>query len=213
FEAQPVTGSSRFSLGAARVSQDWAAPAAAPLNLPWPADAGNATLLAEHSGSGKPWLTVQTLAAVPLTAPLEAGYSLQRSITPVTQKVAGRWSRGDVLRVKLSIDARASMSWVAISDPLPAGATVLGSGLGRDSQIAVASEAAPRAGTAPAYIERATEAWRAIYDWLPKGQHTVEYTVRLNSSGRFQLPTSRIEAMYAPASFAERPNAPLDVQP
>jgi hypothetical protein len=39
----------------------------------------------------------------------------------------------------------------------------------------------------------------------------VSYTVRLSNAGRFALPPTRIEAMYAPDTFAERPNAAVEV--
>jgi hypothetical protein len=93
-----------------------------------------------QEGSGKPWLTVQSLAAIALKAPLRAGYGVTRSITAVEQKDKARWSRGDVLRVRLEIDAQSDMTWVVLSDPVPGGATLLGSGLGRDSAIATRGE-------------------------------------------------------------------------
>jgi uncharacterized protein YfaS (alpha-2-macroglobulin family) len=46
---------------------------------------------------------------------------------------------------------------------------------------------------------------------VPKGRWAVEYTVRLNNPGTFQLPATRVEAMYAPETFGERPNPPLTV--
>ena len=41
----------------------------------------------------------------------------------------------------------------------------------------------------------------------------VDNTVRLNNPGRFALPPTRVEAMYAPESFSELPNASLEVAP
>ncbi|MBV8062680.1 MAG: hypothetical protein JOY51_03745, partial [Nevskia sp.] len=64
----------------------------------------------------------------------------------------------------------------------------------------------------PAYEERRFDAFRSYYVFVPKGKWTVEYTVRFNASGRFELPATRIEAMYAPEMFGELPNAPLEVQ-
>ena len=111
-----------------------------------------------------------------------------------------------------SIEAVGDMAWVVVSDPVPAGATLLGSGQGRDSALATRGE--EREGSAwPAFEERAPEAWRSYYEWLPRGRHVVEYTLRLNASGRFGLPPTRIEAMYAPESFGELPNAALEVMP
>jgi uncharacterized protein YfaS (alpha-2-macroglobulin family) len=132
-------------------------------------------------------------------------------VSAVQRKRPDAWSRGDVLRVRLAIEAAADYGWVVVSDPVPAGATLLGSGLGRDSQIATRGER--REGVWPAYEERAADAWRGYYEWLPRGRHVVEYTLRLNSSGRFGLPPARVEAMYAPENFAELPLAVLEVQP
>ncbi len=218
FERQPVAGRTELAWGTASASQrlDWRAkPEGGTVMLPWPSG-GTGSLNLRHNGNGQPWALVQSMAAVPLTSPVSAGYTLRRSVQPVLQQVPGRWSRGDVLRIKLDVEARADMSWVGLSDPLPAGATVLGNGLGRDSALLAASgaEAGDGAGNAAlTYIERAPEAWRGVMEWLPRGKHQFSYTVRLNNSGRFALPPSRIEAMYAPATFAEVPNAVLEVAP
>jgi hypothetical protein len=40
----------------------------------------------------------------------------------------------------------------------------------------------------------------------------VDYTIRLNQSGRFHMPPTRIEALYAPEMFGELPNALITVQ-
>jgi alpha-2-macroglobulin len=114
--------------------------------------------------------------------------------------------------VRLEIDAQSDMTWVVVSDPVPGGATILGSGLGRDSQIATRGE--KRAGNSwPAYEERSFAAFRSYYEYLPRGKHVVEYTLRLNNPGRFALPPSRVEAMYAPETFGELPNAGIEVAP
>jgi hypothetical protein len=168
---------------------DWSRQAnGASLKVGWPA-AGN-QLEVVQDGAGKPWLTVQSLAAIPLKAPLAAGYAVVRSTTAVERKDPGRWSRGDIIKVRLEIDAQSDMTWVVVSDPVPGGATILGSGLGRDSQIATRTE--KREGSAwPAFEERGFEAFRAYYEYLPRGRHVVEYTVRLNNPGRFALPPTR----------------------
>ena len=114
-------------------------------------------------------------------------------------------------RVRLEIEAQSDMGWVVVTDPVPAGASLLGSGLGRDSAILTAGER--REGwVAPAYEERRFDAFRAYYSYVPKGTFVVEYTVRLNNSGSFVLPATRVEAMYAPEMFGELPNATLQVR-
>jgi hypothetical protein len=224
FESTPVAGTTTAALSSSALGAGPAVSAAAPrtvatwsrqasgaaTRLDWPTSA--ATLNVVQQGSGKPWLTVQSLAAIPLKAPLRAGYAVTRTLSAVERKDKGTWSRGDVVKVRLEIDAQTDMTWVVVSDPVPGGATILGGGLGRDSQIATRGE--QRSGTAwPAYEERGFEAFRAYYEYMPRGRHVVEYTVRLNNPGRFALPPSRVEAMYAPESFGESPNPGIEVAP
>ncbi len=181
--------------------------------LPWPQQQpARDTLLVTQQGSGKPWLTLQAIAAIQLKAPFAAGYQIKKTITPVEQAAAGKYNRGDVLRISLEVNASADMTWVAISDPIPGGATILGSGLGRDSQIATQGEKSRSGPGWPAFEERSFEAFRSYYEYLPKGTVKMEYTVRLNSVGNFALPPSRVEAMYAPEMFGELPNGRVKVE-
>jgi hypothetical protein len=41
----------------------------------------------------------------------------------------------------------------------------------------------------------------------------VEYAVRINSAGRFQMPPTRVEAMYSPEINAALPNRAMEVAP
>ena len=187
--------------------------------LPWKnvtaKDAGKDTLTVSHQGPGKPWLTLQSVAAIVLKEPFNAGYQIKKTITPVEQAntalPAGSYTRGDVLRITLEVNASADMTWAVITDPIPAGATILGSGLGRDSQIATQGEKKTGAGWA-AFEERSFESFRSYYEYLPKGVARMEYTIRLNNVGEFSLPPSRVEAMYAPEMFGEAPNARVKVE-
>jgi uncharacterized protein YfaS (alpha-2-macroglobulin family) len=124
--------------------------------------------------------------------------------------VGGRWSRGDVARVKLELEAQSDMAWVALDDPIPGGAQILGSGLGGQSALLAREE--QREGQAwLAFEERRFDSFRAYWRYVPKGTWTVEYTVRLNNPGTFRLPATRVEAMYAPEMFGESPNDAITV--
>jgi uncharacterized protein YfaS (alpha-2-macroglobulin family) len=242
FEAQPVGGVTTVSLedgnAPARTHvQRWPAappaPGAQAKQVPattvftLPLGAGDATVRISHDGTGQPWAMAQALAAIPLTRPRFAGYRLAREVEAVQRKSPQAWSRGDIVRVRLTIDAAQPMTWVVLSDPLPAGATVLGSGLGRDSAIALADPQVRRDGAAsrrdtdpdaprpmaPTFVERMPDSVRAYFEYLPAGQYRYAYTLRLNQDGEFGLPPTRAEAMYAPEIFGELPNARLQVQP
>ncbi|MBY4599148.1 alpha-2-macroglobulin [bacterium BD-1] len=244
-ETTPVNGRTRTTLGSATAEVDWAkvthlsrtsvqsaahqstlygAPAAAgqltnnTALLPWGAALPGAPqpLTVTHSGSGKPWLTLQSMAAVELKAPFNSGFQIKKTVTPVEQASEslppGRYTRGDILKVTLEVTGSKDMTWIAVTDPIPSGATILGSGLGRDSQIATQGEQRGGRGW-PAFEERSFESFRSYYEYLPKGTVKVEYTVRLNNAGIFSLPPSRVEALYAPEMFGEIPNGKVNVAP
>ncbi|TFW33195.1 MG2 domain-containing protein [Massilia horti] len=208
FEAQPVTGTSSATLAGGGKTVNSLVPVPGSALQAWPERFAELTL--RHQGTGKPWVTVQSLAAVPLAAPLSSGYRIVRTVTPVEQKVKGAWSRGDIYRVHLDLEAQSDMTWVVVNDPIPAGATILGSGLGRDSQIAASGER-QRGWVEPAFRERAQDALRSYFEFVPKGKWSIEYTVRLNNQGRFSLPPTRVEALYSPEMFGELPNAQMVV--
>jgi uncharacterized protein YfaS (alpha-2-macroglobulin family) len=211
FESEPVTGVTAVSYGWRNESVRWhQALADREVKLPW--NDGPPVLTVKHDGSGAPWAMVRATAALPLDRPVSTGFTVKRTVTPVDQRQAGKWSRGDVARVRLELDAQSDMSWVVVDDPVPGGATLLGSGLGGQSQILTTGE--QREGWVwPAFEERRFEAFRAYYRYVPKGRWVVEYTVRLNNPGTFLLPATRVEAMYAPEMLGELPNAPVVVEP
>jgi hypothetical protein len=219
FEKEAVTGRSSASLEGTSPSTaelDWRRkPEGGTLRLPWGSvsAASPGELRLAQVGDGKPWVTIQSLAAVPLAAPQFAGYQIARTVEAVEQKDRAAFSRGDIVRVRLAIDARSDMTWVVVSDPVPAGASILGSGLSRDSQLATRDEKRGGGGPLPAFEEKAFDVFRAYYAFVPKGQWTLEYTLRLNNEGSFGMPPTRVEAMYAPEMFGELPNAVLVVKP
>mgnify|MGYP006921737352 CR=1 FL=1 len=63
-----------------------------------------------------------------------------------------------------------------------------------------------------AFEERTFTAYRAYFRYVPKGTFVTEYTVRLNNPGTFEMPATRVEAMYAPEMFGEVPNARMKVE-
>lgn len=209
FEATPVTGQSTLTLGDRTTTVDWSQPPTT-LDLPWPTSPARLNL--QHQGSGAPWVSVESRAAIDLTAPLASGYTLARTRVPVTQRVPGEWHRGDVYEVRLKINASADMTWLVVRDPLPAGATALGAGLGGDSSVLAPLAGAPLA-LSPTWQERSPEAWQAYFEYAPQGRWTLQYRVRLNNAGTFSVPPSRVDALYAPGLFAALPNEAITVLP
>jgi hypothetical protein len=214
YEGTPVAGTTTATLGGVSRRLDWAqAPKGGTLAFPWPARRDEVTV--EQAGPGHPWVTLEARAAIGLRAPLSSGYRIAKTLVPIETRApagSGKWSRGDLVRVRLEIEAQSDMTWVVVDDPIPAGASHLGTGLLRQSRIATEGGEAQRR-LWPAFEEKSFEAFRAYYAYVPKGSFTVEYTVRLNQGGRFELPATRVEALYSPEMLGELPNRPFTVEP
>jgi uncharacterized protein YfaS (alpha-2-macroglobulin family) len=207
FEKADVSGKTTAALGPKSSTVGWGlweTPKGGTVRFDWPDR--RETLAIRHEGDGAPWATIQGLAAVPLRKPFSSGYRIKKTVTPVEKKVKTFWSRGDVVRVLLEVEAQSDMTWVVLSDPIPAGSAILTVGLepGADKNAGRVAEA---------YTERAFEACRFYYSYVPKGTWKTGYTLRLNNEGTLQLPPTRAEALYAPEMFGEIPNASLSVNP
>lgn len=205
YPASAITGVTRIALGGGSAAQTWPLPAdAAPLSLPLVSGA----MSLKQEGTGNPWATVSVRAAVPLKEPLDAGYRIKRSVSIVKAANKDRLTRGDVIKVRIEIVASAGRTWVVVNDPVPPGATIVGN-LGGQSEMLGAQ--ATGSNWQPSYVERGRDSWRGYYGWMPAGTHAVEYVVRLNGSGRFTLPPTRVEAMYSPAIRGQWPNGAITV--
>jgi hypothetical protein len=207
YPAQAITGITTASLNGLSFSRPW--PLLEPQrSFSFPLPSAPASVSIGQSGGAGPWAFVSIKAAVPLTQPLNAGYKMTKTTQIVQAYKPGTLTRGDVVRVTITVEATAERNWVVVSDPVPAGATVIG-GLG--GQSAMLAEGGSESGVQPSYVERGRDAWRGYFAWVPRGSFTVSYTMRVNSAGVFSLPATRVEAMYSPAIHAAVPNQPVTV--
>ncbi len=218
YEKEPVAGQTQLSLAGSEENIAWdKKPLVNQKLLPWPKeqDKNSQVLRLKHEGSGKPWVQIQSLAAIPLKSVLDKGYLIKKSLHPVTQKTPGVWSVGDVVDVHLNINAQADQGWVVVRDPIPAGAGHLGTGLDGESAILdkdKAQNSAQRRWPIE-YAERAQDAFVAYAAYLPKGEYLLTYRLRMNAPGVFKLSPTRTEAMYAPESYGEAPHADWTIAP
>lgn len=209
--------------GTHTITHDWAAqPQGARYRLPAALVATGAqpsALALQHLGSGRPAVQAYGEGWTVVDAPVaRGGLTLTRALRPVRQQVPGQWQAGDIAEVQLTFRAPRGTGWLVVSDPLPPGATVLGNGL--RGQDAVAEEpgrgsrgADGRWEPEPAYVELSFTHVRAYYETLwGDGPHTLTYQLRLNTSGRFVLPPTQVEAMYDPDRIAFRPNGVWEIR-
>lgn len=163
------------------------------MNWPWPK--GSDELKVSHQGTGKPWLTLISRAAVPIKKPVMAGFQVERKVKAIEQKNKDFSSLGDIFEVELIFRNRSAQSWVSLFDPVPASSRIL-----------------PYQDDPATYVERSFQGLTAYFDYLPAGEHRFRYRFQLNTAGTFRLPPTRVEAMYAPEVFALLPNSNWEVR-
>ncbi len=205
FEAVHVGGVTNASLDSVAHRIDRTSdPNGGNLNFAWPPKL--ADLRIDHVGAGQPWAEIRTRAAIPLKSSLFSGYRITKTFSPIEGGHAGACGAATWSASISRIDAATDMTWVVVNDPIPAGASQLGSGLMRQSSIELSGESAPLTFSGlhfAAYTERSFDSFRAYYEFVPKGPFDVEYTIRLNQPGKFLLPATRVEALYEPEMFGE----------
>lgn len=210
FEKTPVLGQTKIAYGPQTKMVNWPKDSNPKITeLDW--QKGQGVLRLQHQGQGNPWAFITAKAAVPLQQPLSAGYRIIRTISAVERKDQNSWHVGDVMKIRLEIHANSDMTWVVVDDPVPAGATILGKGLQTSSQRLSQTRSSGYAW--PVFTERKFETYTSYYRFVPAGEFSLEYTVRLNTAGRYQLPPSRVEAMYAPEMFGAVPIDELVIKP
>ena len=211
FESVRETGSTIVTVNNQEQSQKWLKyPGGKTIRFPWTKD--RTEIVLRHEGTGRPWAMVQSSAAIPIKEPFSSGYKITKTLIPVESKAAGVWSKGDVVRVRLETEAKSDMGWVVLSDPIPAGAIILGAGQVQGSRSAANDEKRPEQ-VRPAFEEQSLEVFSAYYEFMPEGKWVVEYMMKLNNSGSFHLPPTRAEALYAPEMLGELPNETMEVAP
>lgn len=208
FEQEAVTGQTALQLTNQKQALDWTEKNPEPVRMAWPEQP--TTLKIVQEGTGNPWITVQSRARITLEKPESTGLSVSKAIKPLQQKTAGKWSVGDVLQVRLHMKAQSDIGWVVVDDPIPAGSTLLGRALGRDGSLAADNA---NEWTWATYAEFGADSYRAYYERIAKGEWEATYVLRLNQSGDFRLPPTKVEALYAPEMQGVTPNTNWIVNP
>lgn len=206
FEKEKIRGQTQVNANEISTTFNWQnMPNGERKHLAWPKNSAKEAAYVQfsHLGTGKPWIQLETVSAIPLKAPWDMGYSILRKVTPVIQSKQESWQVGDVADIELTITAKSDQAWVVVRDPIPAGATHL-DGAPQDS----ATQDWPSE-----YEEKSQADFITYAAYLPKGTYRVSHRVRLNSAGEFKLPNTRVEAMYSPEIFGEVPNVNWSVAP
>ncbi len=200
YEKEPITGETKINYGNAHTLNWTQSTRNLEKLIPWEKDVQSFSIT--HNGKGKPWAKLESRAKV-IPEKVSNGYFIEKEILDENNKKVTQFKRGDILRIRLKVKSTTDMTWVVINDPIPAGASILSGGL-RSPISATLSE--KRSDLYSTFEERSFDSYKLYYEYFPEGEFTLEYTIRLNQSGTFDTPQTRIEAMYSPDLFGEVPN-------
>jgi uncharacterized protein YfaS (alpha-2-macroglobulin family) len=127
-------------------------------------------------------------------APQNQGFNLTRSITPRGNHPL---AVGDIVKIKVVVQAHQPSAFVALDCPLPCLLEPLQGFETRGEKGLV-----PRA---PGSSHSEARADRILFFWndMPPGEHVAFAFARVRASGDVSIPATRIEAMYRPQQFAE----------
>jgi hypothetical protein len=116
------------------------------------------------------------------------GPSLRREyFDPVTGDPKTEYRVGDLMGVRLTVEAPEEMWYITVEDPLPAGVEAIEGSLKAES-----------ASGSPLHFERRDEKAALFIQRLEAGEHIYRYLVRATVPGRFQAMPALVYPMYEP---------------
>lgn len=142
----------------------------------------------KHEGAGSPWVDIRYLAFPDASKGSFEGIEVEQSIEG--QDGRKDFKVQDRIKMTITIKTRSDVTLPGIRVPLPSGSTIIGA----TSDLSLS------------YEERSEHEWKGYPSYLPKGTYKVELSVRLNQPGDFEIPGTRVEALYSPEVFGRLPH-------
>ncbi|MFH2005052.1 MAG: MG2 domain-containing protein [bacterium] len=132
----------------------------------------------------------------------------RRYLDPRSGAALTRFQAGQLVRVRVQVQARSGSRWIAVVDPVPAGFEPVNSKLATAARHQ--SLGANRHWT---HLELHDDRVQAFADQLSSGAHTLEYLARATLPGTFTVPPTHAEQMYAPDQFGRAATVRITVDP
>lgn len=185
-------------------------------------DAANYLVFTRGDGTGNLYYSAYLSTELPVESiqPLDQGVSLSRqyftlddSKTPITEI-----QRGELVRVRLTVVVPASVHYIVVDDPLPAGFEAIDSTLLTDTAV-------PTSYTVSDYNERGWGWWYFSHielrdekvvlsaDYLSAGTYVYTYLVRASTSGTFQVIPPTAQEFYFPDVGGRGAGSVFEVKP
>jgi hypothetical protein len=181
-------------------------PMAELLAMPSPSD-----LLYDKQGAGRMYYRTRLTYASkekPLP-PLEEGFTILKTYERYGGGTAGRFKRGDVVRVKLSFVVPAARHYVVIDDGLPAGLEAVNFTLATAQQSLLADR---KENFSIDHVEIYGDRVLVFADRLAAGSYEFEYMAKAATKGTFNVPPAHIEEMYNPEVFGRTATGAMEIE-
>lgn len=225
FEAVPLKMTASATLDAQPLgSVQLAEGRSAVLDRPLDAKAAGAArqLRISGEGAGRAYVTTTLrYATPPPVAPIEAGLSVARHYfvrrDNQWQPLAGPLMtvrQGEQLKIELSLDVPAWMTYVVIDDPVPAGIEPVNPDLATASGLAAGEMASASPSYPYPFYYRALrfDAVRFFADDIDAGHYKLAWIGQAVATGEFAVTETHAERMYDPDVFANGMAARLKVE-
>ncbi|MBQ8033121.1 MAG: hypothetical protein IJ266_04125, partial [Elusimicrobiaceae bacterium] len=151
-------------------------------------------------GAGTLYYTLgQYYTPASYTKPVNAGFTLTRSISTLDGKPVQEILTGERYKVTLHMDSAATRSFVVVEDFIPAGFSLVNTSLATES--ATQAELINADNDAFNRVEQYQDRIYGFADNLSAGKHTFSYLVTATAAGTYTYPAAWVSQMYDPAVF------------
>ncbi len=170
-------------------------------------DVVNTLVFTRNAGNGNLYYDSYLRVTLPVTSiqPLDQGASISRQYFTLTdpKKPITEIQRGQLVRVRLTVVLPASMHYIVIDDPLPAGLEAVDASIQTDTAV-------PTKYTVQDYNERGWGWWYFTHienrdekvvlstDYLPAGTYVYTYLARASTVGTYQVIPPTAAEFYFP---------------
>ncbi|MFO7651357.1 MAG: alpha-2-macroglobulin family protein, partial [bacterium] len=148
--------------------------------------------------------------------PQDAGFHVEKTVKPLEGKTRG-YARGALYLVTLTIATSQDRLFAVVDDPLPAGFEIVNTSFETESRGAAGRLAEVQAAEGGwwggfDHEEKRDDRFLLFATYLRRGLHKRTYLVRALTPGRFLMPATRAEEMYAPEVWGRTGQQWVDVK-
>ncbi len=151
------------------------------------------------------WVKMLILNREPLKEAINKGFKITKEYLNENGEIKKEFKQGDLVKVRISIEQDSLYNNFVLIDPLITGAQVVG-------RIKKDDSTPSELFWDYTYSDVRDGTIRTYYEYTYSKNIIFEYSMRLNTKGKFNLPPTRVELMYMPDVFGMIPNKQIEVQ-